>query len=861
MADFKIVSVRLKDDYEEIFKGIRIRNAEDASIFAKSICDWKPGEIFVINLNVKSNVISVFNGDSEHMKDNINEIVGRSILSNSAAAIVVSRGIDATNSEYRKFTRQLNLAYRFFGISFLDHVFERDEYTYDSYEIQGIDFEPIANNNPSLHTFGSLDVREESEFSKLRLVEEKSLFSNTEQEAISEIADELKYMDREAFYIISLDELGKPLNATISSIGTLDASPVSGREIFKVPLLSGAKQVIFMHNHPSVDITPSGADKNMTFHLTNAAGALGIEVKDSMIVAAKTGEIYSMRENEEFDFMAALSLRNAVRESLQVKENEDMQSRYANSSFKKEVQRVTEGTFGRYSALKVCDTPEILKAAGLDDYPMFMTQKHVKDILHEKSLNPHHHGLNIEQLSLLPEELKEPVAIYDSLSDDESVVCLTSQIDKDNLPIVVSIRPNGEGIYEMQKMSSNFITSMYGRANFENHFSDVIDSQSLIYINKEKSQELFRVLQLQLPQGVNNLNFDTIIHKSENAVNARESGYSLTQSKKQMEEVKEDDLTKQYENAKRKTIVVNAFGGPGAGKTTAAWHIAAELKKKGLVVEYVPEYAKELVWDENFKLLDGSKESQSHIFYEQKKRVDRLIGKVDVVVTDSPILLNTMYLKEPDQDYENSVLKAFSKYENFNFVVMRGNSFEQEGRIQNLEQSIEKDNEINQFLDKHDIYYGTYNHEKIDTLIDNICRYQKGLSSHEAKKENVKHKATREKTYININKKFVLRDLMDKNSGKSYNLVTIPPNTKAGDIDISGYHFYPLYVNQSPFKENMYTLPYEKDRNILLMKGNEKIIIKAGVLKEALNENYKQFVKDRQALNNLQKKQKDELEI
>ena len=114
-------------------------------------------------------------------------------------------------------------------------------------------------------------------------------------------------------------------------------------------------------------------------------------------------------------------------------------------------------------------------------------------------------------------------------------------------------------------------------------------------------------------------------------------------------------------------------------------------------------------------------------------------------------------------------------------------------------------------------------------------------------------------SYIDVTS--ITRDLMDKNSGKSYNLVTIPPNTKAGDIDISGYHFYPLYVNQSPFKENMYTLPYEKDRNILLMKGNEKIIIKAGVLKEALNENYKQFVKDKQALNNIQKKQKDELEI
>lgn len=41
------------------------------------------------------------------------------------------------------------------------------------------------------------------------------------------------------------------------------------------------------------------------------------------------------------------------------------------------------------------------------------------------------------------------------------------------------------------------------------------------------------------------------------------------------------------------TVIVNLFGGPGAGKTTCAWEIAAELKKAGLVVEYVSEVAKD----------------------------------------------------------------------------------------------------------------------------------------------------------------------------------------------------------------------------------------------------------------------------
>ena len=56
----------------------------------------------------------------------------------------------------------------------------------------------------------------------------------------------------------------------------------------------------------------------------------------------------------------------------------------------------------------------------------------------------------------------------------------------------------------------------------------------------------------------------------------------------------------------RNTVVVNLFGGPGAGKTTCAWEIAAELKKLRYVTEYVPEVAKEYVWDGNKGMLDGS---------------------------------------------------------------------------------------------------------------------------------------------------------------------------------------------------------------------------------------------------------------
>lgn len=84
------------------------------------------------------------------------------------------------------------------------------------------------------------------------------------------------------------------------------------------------------------------------------------------------------------------------------------------------------------------------------------------------------------------------------------------------------------------------------------------------------------------------------------------------------------------------TKIVNAFAGPGAGKTTACLEIVSQLKMRGKSAEYVPEYAKELVWDERTQLLDGSLMNQLTILCEQYKRIKRLFHKVDYIVTDSP---------------------------------------------------------------------------------------------------------------------------------------------------------------------------------------------------------------------------------
>ena len=174
----------------------------------------------------------------------------------------------------------------------------------------------------------------------------------------------------------------------------------------------------------------------------------------------------------------------------------------------------------QYSALKVCDTPKILLDVGCQQLPMLYTQKHLREAIHPKSKdNVHWHGLTTEQIKKLPELLENPVMVFDSLSRKDSLVVCVLDTDEDNLPLIVSIKPNGIGTYELEKVDSNFITSVYGRNNFEKHIEQVINQDKMLYCNKQKSQELFRVSGLQLPKCLNNLDFDIIIHRSRNIVN------------------------------------------------------------------------------------------------------------------------------------------------------------------------------------------------------------------------------------------------------------------------------------------------------------------------------------------------------
>ena len=188
----------------------------------------------------------------------------------------------------------------------------------------------------------------------------------------------------------------------------------------------------------------------------------------------------------------------------------------------------------------------------------------------------------------------------------------------------------------------------------------------------------------------------------------------------------------------KQPIVINGYGGPGAGKSTACMEITAALKKEGYNAEYVQEYAKELVYEKDMEMLDGSPEHQYEILKEQTRRMDRLYDQVDFIVTDSPVMLNTIYNKQLTPEYESLVNELQGEYINYSFFMERdASNFEEEGRIHNLTESIDKDNEIKDMLQKNEIKYKTYNHENVNEIVNDAIDFYEKINEGKSNEKEV----------------------------------------------------------------------------------------------------------------------------
>lgn len=179
-----------------------------------------------------------------------------------------------------------------------------------------------------------------------------------------------------------------------------------------------------------------------------------------------------------------------------------------------------------------------------------------------------------------------------------------------------------------------------------------------------------------------------------------------------------------------KTLVVNLFAGPGAGKTTCAWAIASKLKMLHINTEYVSEYAKELVWDGKLEEL----KDQMKVSTTQHNRIKRLYDKVDVIVTDSPVLLGLYYGEGKLSEVQRAVISNWHKEtESFNLFIQRGNYYEQAGRLEDKQAAEGVDAELRRILYNENVYYGEYNQNRLDTVTHNIVTTLRRLNPESVK--------------------------------------------------------------------------------------------------------------------------------
>lgn len=154
--------------------------------------------------------------------------------------------------------------------------------------------------------------------------------------------------------------------------------------------------------------------------------------------------------------------------------------------------------------------------------------------------------------------------------------------------------------------------------------------------------------------------------------------------------------------------IISLYGPPGSGKSTAAAALYLHYKHQHQNVEMVREYVKDWAWQNK----PIQPHDISYITLNQAYSESILLGKVDIIITDSPIYLNAYYAgtrgklatslaiaKEQDENYTQF------GYTVTNLLVRRVHSYMSKGRYHTEEESDQIGKEVEQFLIQHNIPY------------------------------------------------------------------------------------------------------------------------------------------------------------
>ncbi len=165
------------------------------------------------------------------------------------------------------------------------------------------------------------------------------------------------------------------------------------------------------------------------------------------------------------------------------------------------------------------------------------------------------------------------------------------------------------------------------------------------------------------------------------------------------------------------STIINLFGGPGSGKTTMAAALFHELKILHYSTEIVSEFAKDMILEHNSQSLDN----QFYITGNQAYRQWCASLVYDYVIIDSPILLGAIYNKNKNisNEFNAFLLKYHKEFNNINIYIKREQNwnYNTKGRLHNIEESLNKDKEIYDFLVDNNIEF-----YEVNKLENNIAK-------------------------------------------------------------------------------------------------------------------------------------------
>lgn len=159
--------------------------------------------------------------------------------------------------------------------------------------------------------------------------------------------------------------------------------------------------------------------------------------------------------------------------------------------FGREVDACMAGDLDRRTAVCLGHIPDVLEKTGCRKTDMYITQKHLRNILHDSSVaTSHYHSIDIRQLKQLPELLQHPLAVLANEKNPDTIVVILDAKDRDENQLIVPINRNGHARYQGKQVEANFILSVYGKRNITHYLEKNAAIGSVLFLDKKNKYQI-----------------------------------------------------------------------------------------------------------------------------------------------------------------------------------------------------------------------------------------------------------------------------------------------------------------------------------------------------------------------------------